>query len=59
MILKRTVRGMLPTRRNQAQAFKDLRVMIGTPSNLVGEDFSRDMNGETPLKSIAHYLTVL
>ena len=40
MILKRTVRGMLPYQKKSSgrQAFKDLRVMIGTPSNLVGED---------------------
>tara|TARA_B100001287_G_scaffold267884_1_gene263539 strand:- start:774 stop:1259 length:486 start_codon:yes stop_codon:yes gene_type:complete len=40
MILKRTVRGMLPYQKKSSgrQAVKDLRVMIGTPSNLVGED---------------------
>jgi len=39
MILKRTVRGMLPYQKKSSgrQAFKDLRVMIGTPSNLNGE----------------------
>ena len=40
MILKRTVRGMLPYQKTSSgrQAVKDLRVMIGTPSNLEGED---------------------
>tara|TARA_B100001989_G_scaffold109072_1_gene76543 strand:- start:737 stop:1141 length:405 start_codon:yes stop_codon:yes gene_type:complete len=40
MILKRTVRGMLPYQKKSSgrQAVKDLRVMIGTPSNLEGED---------------------
>ncbi len=40
MILKRTVRGMLPYQKKSSgrQAVKDLRVMIGTPSNLKGEN---------------------
>ena len=39
MILKRTVRGMLPYQKKSSgrQAVKDLRVMIGTPTNLKGE----------------------
>ena len=39
MILKRTVRGMLPYQKKSSgrQAVKDLRVMIGTPANLKGE----------------------
>ena len=40
MILKRTVRGMLPYQKKSSgrQAVKDLRVMIGTPSTLKGEN---------------------
>jgi len=39
-ILKRTVRGMLPYQKNSSgrNAVRDLRVMIGTPANLAGED---------------------
>ncbi len=39
-IIKRTVRGMLPYQKNSSgrEAFRDLRVMIGTPSNLSGDD---------------------
>tara|TARA_Y100000588_G_scaffold308660_1_gene333326 strand:- start:5652 stop:6134 length:483 start_codon:yes stop_codon:yes gene_type:complete len=39
-IIKRTVRGMLPYQKNSSGrgALRDLRVMIGTPSNLSGED---------------------
>ena len=39
-ILKRTVRGMLPYQKNSSgrNSLRDLRVMIGTPSNLSGED---------------------
>ena len=39
MILKRTVRGMRPYQKKSSgrQAVKDLRVMIGTPTNLKGE----------------------
>ena len=38
-ILKRTVRGMLPYQKKSSgrQAVRDLRVMIGTPTNLKGE----------------------
>lgn len=56
MILKRTVRGMLPYQKKSSgrQAFKDLRVMIGTPSNLNGESLQRDTNGGTPPRSTAH-----
>ena len=40
MILKRTVRGMLPYQKNSSgrNAVRDLRVMIGTPANLAGDD---------------------
>ena len=39
-ILKRTVRGMLPYQKNSSgrNALRDLRVMIGQPSNLSGEE---------------------
>ncbi len=39
-ILKRTVRGMLPYQKNSSgrNAVRDLRVMIGTPANLAGEN---------------------
>ncbi|MAV60489.1 MAG: 50S ribosomal protein L13 [Marine Group II euryarchaeote MED-G38] len=39
-ILKRTVRGMLPYQKNSSgrNALRDLRVMIGRPSNLSGEE---------------------
>ena len=39
-ILKRTVRGMLPYQKNSTgrYAVRDLRVMIGTPANLSGDD---------------------
>ena len=39
-IFKRTVRGMLPYQKNSSgrNSLRDLRVMIGTPSNLSGED---------------------
>ena len=39
-ILKRTVRGMLPYQKNSSGrgALRDLRVMIGKPSNLSGEE---------------------
>jgi len=39
-IIKRTVRGMLPYQKNSSgrEALRDLRVMIGSPSNLSGED---------------------
>ncbi|MEC7756711.1 MAG: 50S ribosomal protein L13 [Candidatus Thermoplasmatota archaeon] len=39
-IIKRTVRGMLPYQKNSSgrEALRDLRVMIGTPHNLNGED---------------------
>ncbi len=39
-ILKRTVRGMLPYQKNSTgrNAVRDLRVMIGTPANLSGDD---------------------
>ncbi len=39
-ILKRTVRGMLPYQKNSSgrNAVRDLRVMIGTPANLAGDD---------------------
>ena len=40
MILKRTVRGMLPYQKNSSgrNAVRDLRVMIGTPANLAGDE---------------------
>lgn len=40
MILKRTVRGMLHYQKNSSgrNAVRDLRVMIGTPANLAGDD---------------------
>jgi large subunit ribosomal protein L13 len=39
-IIKRTVRGMLPYQKNSSGrgALRDLRVMIGTPSNLSGDE---------------------
>ena len=39
-ILKRTVRGMLPYQKNSSgrNSLRDLRVMIGTPSNLSGDE---------------------
>ncbi|SVA55569.1 uncharacterized protein METZ01_LOCUS108423, partial [marine metagenome] len=39
-ILKRTVRGMLPYQKNSSGrgALRDLRVLIGKPSNLSGEE---------------------
>mgnify|MGYP001216609511 CR=1 FL=1 len=39
-ILKRTVRGMLPYQKNSSGrgALRDLRVMIGKPANLAGEE---------------------
>ena len=39
-IIKRTVRGMLPYQKNSSGrgALRDLRVMIGTPSNLNGDN---------------------
>ncbi len=39
-ILKRTVRGMLPYQKNSSgrNSLRDLRVMIGTPANLAGDD---------------------
>ena len=39
-ILKRTVRGMLPYQKNSSgrAALRDLRVMIGQPSNLSGDE---------------------
>jgi hypothetical protein len=39
-ILKRTVRGMLPYQKNSSgrESLRDLRVMIGTPSNLAGQE---------------------
>ena len=39
-IFKRTVRGMLPYQKNSSgrNSLRDLRVMIGTPSNLSGEN---------------------
>ena len=39
-ILKRTVRGMLPYQKNSSGrgALRDLRVMIGKPTNLAGEE---------------------
>ena len=39
-IFKRTVRGMLPYQTNSSgrNSLRDLRVMIGTPSNLSGEE---------------------
>ncbi len=39
-IIKRTVRGMLPYQKNSSGrgALRDLRVMIGTPTNLSGDD---------------------
>ena len=39
-ILKRTVRGMLPYQKNSSgrAALRDLRVLIGKPSNLSGEE---------------------
>ena len=39
-IIKRTVRGMLPYQKNSSgrNSLRDLRVMIGTPSNLSGEE---------------------
>jgi large subunit ribosomal protein L13 len=39
-IIKRTVRGMLPYQKNSSgrQSLRDLRVRIGTPSNLSGDD---------------------
>ena len=43
-IIKRTVRGMLPYQKNSSgrAALKDLRVMIGTPANLSGEELPED-----------------
>ena len=43
-ILKRTVRGMLPYQKNSSgrEALRDLRVMIGTPSNLSGDNLPDD-----------------
>ena len=43
-IFKRTVRGMLPYQKNSSGrgALKDLRVMIGTPANLSGEELPED-----------------
>ena len=39
-IFKRTVRGMLPYQKNSSgrNSLRDLRVMIGTPSNLSGDE---------------------
>ncbi len=39
-IMKRTVRGMLPYQKNSSgrNSLRDLRVMIGTPSNLSGDE---------------------
>ena len=44
MIIKRTVRGMLPYQKNSSgrEALRDLRVMIGTPSNLSGDNLPDD-----------------
>ena len=43
-IIKRTVRGMLPYQKNSSgrAALRDLRVMIGTPSNLSGDELPED-----------------
>jgi len=43
-ILKRTVRGMLPYQKNSSgrDSLRDLRVIIGSPSNLSGEDLPDD-----------------
>tara|TARA_Y100000758_G_scaffold11886_1_gene8918 strand:+ start:214 stop:696 length:483 start_codon:yes stop_codon:yes gene_type:complete len=43
-IIKRTVRGMLPYQKNSSGrgALRDLRVMIGTPPNLSGDELPGD-----------------
>ena len=43
-IIKRTVRGMLPYQKNSSgrEALRDLRVMIGTPTNLAGGELPED-----------------
>ena len=49
-ILKRTVRGMLPYQKNSSgrNSVRDLRVMIGTPVNLSGENLPEGHSwGET------------
>ncbi|MBR79221.1 MAG: 50S ribosomal protein L13 [Euryarchaeota archaeon] len=48
-IIKRTVRGMLPYQKNSSGrgALRDLRVMIGTPSNLSGDLPEGHQWGET------------
>ena len=49
-IIKRTVRGMLPYQKNSSgrNALRDLRVLIGSPSNLSGDELPEDHQwGET------------
>lgn len=49
-IIKRTVRGMLPYQKNSSgrNALRDLRVLIGSPSNLSGGELPEDHQwGET------------
>ena len=49
-IIKRTVRGMLPYQKNSSgrNALRDLRVLIGAPSNLSGDELPEDHQwGET------------
>ena len=61
-ILKRTVRGMLPYQKNSSgrAALRDLRVLIGKPSNLSGEELpdrhawgdSRPIDRPVPFKFV-------
>ena len=61
-ILKRTVRGMLPYQKNSSgrAALRDLRVLIGKPSNLSGEELpdghawgdTRPIDRPLPLKFV-------
>jgi len=58
-ILKRTIRGMLPYKRERGRdAFSRLRVYLGIPREYVGQERKRVENADAERLSIAKYVTL-
>lgn len=58
-ILKRTIRGMLPYKRERGRdAFSRLRVYLGIPREYAGQERQRVENADAERLSIAKYVTL-
>ncbi|KAF5410488.1 MAG: 50S ribosomal protein L13 [Candidatus Methanophagaceae archaeon] len=58
-ILKRTIRGMLPYKRERGRdAFSRLRVYLGIPREYAGQERKRVENADAERLSIAKYVTL-